>query len=444
MKLRPKMCIGISLAPTWLSGEGWRQPDSGIEGLYSSDFALATARQAEAAHLDFVFRPDANYLPLPVLEQSFGFSSLDATLLMASIARETSKIGLVTTISTTFGHPYLVARQLMSLHWLSHGRAGWNIVTALQGHGNFGLPAMPPSDARYTRAIEFTEVVRGLWSSFPPEALLVDRAAGRYADTDLVLPIHHHGAEFAVEGPMNLPQYPGARMPLMQAGGSATGVDFAGQVADLVFGMTPDMASAKAMRDQLSERAIAHRRAPRDIRLLPGLSLYLGETRDQARELFLATHCRVDRAQRVERVLEATGLDLTDWPDDRRILPSDLPAPVPSGRSRRHHALLRHLVETDRPTVAGLLARPEILSSVHWQVIGTVDDAFSEIRRWFEAGAIDGFIAVPGGARHSLDLTLQALVPRLADAGLFRKEYRATSFLGHLQDEDDPRTPGTH
>ena len=105
MRLRPKLCIGMSLAPTWLSGEGWRHPDSDIEGLYSSDFALDVARRAEAAHLDFVFRPDASFLPMAVMEQSFGFSSLDPTLLMTAIARETSHIGLMTTISTTFGHP---------------------------------------------------------------------------------------------------------------------------------------------------------------------------------------------------------------------------------------------------------------------------------------------------------------------------------------------------
>lgn len=434
MQLRPKMCIGISLAPTWLSGEGWRQPDSGIEGLYSSDFALTTAKRAEGAHLDFVFRPDANYLPVPVLEQSFGFSSLDATLLMASIARETSRIGLVTTISTTFGHPYLVARQLMSLHWLSHGRAGWNAVTALQGNENFGLREMPPSEDRYRRAAEFTEVVRGLWNSFPAEALLVDRASGRYADTDLILPINHRGAEFDVAGPMNLPQFPGPRIPLMQAGGSAAGVDFAGQIADMVFAMTADMARAKAMRNQLSARAIAHRRAPADVRLLPGLSLYLGKTRSEARDLFLATHHRIDREQRIARVLAATGLNLSDWPDDRRILPEDLPS---TPRSSVHYKLLRHLIEAERPTMAALLARPEILASLHWQIIGTLDDAFTEIRRWFEAGAMDGFIAVPGGAKSTLDMTLDELIPRLAEAGLFRRNYSGAYLLNHLQ-QDDP------
>lgn len=424
----------MSVAPTWLSGEGWRQPDSQIEGLYSSDLALDVARRAEAAHLDFVFRPDACFLPLPVMAQSFGFSSLDPTLLLAAIARETSRIGLLTTISTTFGHPYHAARQLMSLHWLSRGRAGWNVVTALQGNENFGLPDMPASETRYARAAEFTDVVRRLWGSFPAEALLVDRQGGHYADTDLILPIDHQGAQFQVKGPMNLPQYPGPDIPLMQAGGSALGVDFAGQVADMVFGMTPDLQTALTMRRQLSDRALAHGRQPRDVRLLPGLSLYLGETRDEARALFLATHARVDRQQRLERAREFLGLDLRDWPADRPITSADLPADHPSPRAASQCQTLRQIIRDHRPTPAELLERPEILASVHWQVIGTVEDAVAEIAAWFRAGAIDGFIAVPGGSVRSLDLLLDALIPRLVQEGLFRAQYAADTLRGHLED----------
>ncbi|UPV97925.1 MULTISPECIES: NtaA/DmoA family FMN-dependent monooxygenase [Paracoccus] len=424
----------MSVAPTWLSGEGWRHQGSGIEGLYSSDLALDVARRAEAAHLDFVFRPDASFLPLSVMEQSFGFSSLDPTLLLASIARETSRIGLVTTISTTFGHPYHAARQLMSLHWLSRGRAGWNVVTALQGNENFGLPDMPSSEARYARAAEFTQVVRRLWGSFPSRALLVDREAGHYADTDLILPIDHQGANFQVRGPMNLPEYPGADIPLMQAGGSALGVDFAGQVADMVFAQTPDLAAALAMRRQLSDRAQAHRRQPRDVRLLPGLSLYLGDTREEARALFLATHHRLDRQQRMARVRDFLGLDLADWPDDRPITNADLPENHRSPRCASQCDALRRIIRDDRPTPPDLLARPEILASVHWQVIGTVDDAVAEIATWFRAGGIDGFIAVPGGSVRSLDLLLDALIPRLVEAGLFRSRYTADTLRGHLED----------
>lgn len=430
--LRPKLCIGMSLAPTWLSGEGWRAENSGIDGLYSSDLALDIARRAEAAHLDFAFRPDASYLPVEVLEQSFGFSSLDPTLMMAALTRETSKIGLVTTISTTFGHPYTAARQMMSLHWLSRGRSGWNVVTALQGNENFGLREMPASDDRYDRAEEFTEVVQRLWDSFPSDALLVDRAAGRYADTDLILPIDHHGADFAVKGPLNIPQYPGPRPALMQAGASPRGVDFAGRVADMVFGLTPDMATALDQRKALSVRARAHGRHPRDVRLLPGLSLYLGATQAEARDLFMATHARVTRAQRIERLAKATGLTLSQWPEDRRITGADLPR----GTKRTgQYAKLLDLIDSDGPTLGALLERPETLASFHWQVIGTVADAQAEITRWFEAGAIDGFMAVPGGSVRSLDLTLEELVPRLAEAGLFRSAYSADTLMGHLLED---------
>lgn len=433
MQLRPKLCIGISLAPTWLSGEGWRREGSGIEDLYSSDLALLVAKRAEAAHLDFVFRPDASYLPMAVMGQSFGFSSLDPTLMMAAIARETERIGLITTVSTTFGHPYTVARQLMSLHWLSKGRAGWNVVTALQGNENFGLPEMPSPEVRYARAAEFTDVVRRLWASFPARALLVDREGGRYADTDLILPINHRGAHFEVKGPLNLPEYPGPRLPLMQAGGSAMGIDFAAATADMVFAMTPDPETAARMRADLSARALAHRRRPRDIRVLPGLSLYLGASRDEAMELFLATHRRVDRAQRIARVSEATGLDLTGWPDERRVTPADLPAAPPPGQPRGKAQALRGIIASE-PRVDALLARPEVLASVHWQVIGTVEDALAAIRQWFAAGAIDGFIAVPGGSVRSLDLTLDELIPRLADEGLFRKDYSGATLLSHLEE----------
>ncbi|MBF2963761.1 LLM class flavin-dependent oxidoreductase, partial [Pseudomonas aeruginosa] len=244
MSTPKRLHIGMSLAPTWLSGDAWRRPDSNIEGIFGSDFAVDIARRSEAAHLDFVFRPDVSSLPLDVLETGSGFASLDPTVLLAAVARETSRIGLVSTVSTTFYPPYVVARQLQSLHWISNGRAGWNIVTALQGHENFGLDAMPDAEQRYARAAEFTRLVHDLWDSFPREALLVDRESGRYADVSRVHPVDHDGEFLKVKGPLNLPAFGEARIPLVQAGASESGRDFAASVADLVFAPTPDKEAA--------------------------------------------------------------------------------------------------------------------------------------------------------------------------------------------------------
>ena len=96
MTKRKPLHIGLSLAPTWLSGDAWRRPGSNIDGLYSSDFALDLARRAEAAHLDFVFRPDVSFLPMEVLETVYQFANLsfsekarvDAQQWIASNSRE--------------------------------------------------------------------------------------------------------------------------------------------------------------------------------------------------------------------------------------------------------------------------------------------------------------------------------------------------------------------
>ena len=431
MKRHDRLCIGMSLAPTWLAQEGWRAPDSGIEGLYTGELAVRIARAS--AHLDFLFRPDTTSLRVPALEQSFGFAGTDPTMQLAALARETRRIGLVTTTSTTFGHPYTIARQLMSLHWMSQGRAGWNVVTALQGHENYGLTEMPSSQTRYARAEEFIDAVHSLWRSFPARAVLADRAAGRYADTSLIQHADHHGAAFDIAGPLTLPAFPGPRIPIMQAGASAAGVALAGRMADMVFAQTLDKAAALAAATQLSQAAIAANRPANAVRLLPGLNLYLGQTRKDAQALFRETQRRVTREQRLARVREALGLDLTEWSANRRLLPEDLPPDfVPRGNAQ-HSALLQRLVHEDTPTVADLLSRPEVLSPVHWLIVGTPEKAAGIIADWFDSGAIDGFVAVPGGSTQSFDLTLGALVPLLRDEGLFRPRYSGNSLLHHLE-----------
>ncbi|MBY8974916.1 NtaA/DmoA family FMN-dependent monooxygenase [Rhodobacteraceae bacterium NNCM2] len=432
MTFRKQLHIGMSLAPTWLSGDAWRRSDSGVEGLYGSDFYLGIAQRAEQAMLDFCFLPDSLYLNTRMLGSGSGFASLDPTILLASIARETSKIGLLTTASTTFFPPYILARQIQSLNWLSKGRIGWNIVTALDGNANFGLSEMPAPEERYARAAEFTEVVKMLWESFPQKALLLDRESGRFTDPNKVHSIDHAGRFFEVEGPLNVPRYDGAQIPLVQAGASEAGRSFAASVADAIFASTPDMAAAVELRSDLRRRAEERGRRGDDIRVLPGLSLYLAPTAAEARELFAETNASRSRERSLATVLEMTGLDLTDWPVDRQVKAADLPPPPDKVRSRTHSRLLRRMIERDEPVVADLLRRPEVIGSAHWQVVGTPSDAVAQISDWADAGAIDGFVSFPGGSVGSVQLLLEEVIPALGEMDLFRKEYAGSTFWEHL------------
>jgi len=56
-------------------------------------------------------------------------SALEPVVLLALMARETSRVGLVVTLSTTYNYPYTVARQFRALDLVSGGRIGWNAVT---------------------------------------------------------------------------------------------------------------------------------------------------------------------------------------------------------------------------------------------------------------------------------------------------------------------------
>jgi len=416
--------IGLSLTPTWLRGQ------RGAEGserrqVHPIDFHLALARRAEAAKLDFVFKPDTLQMHPAMTGAAGAAIALDPTLMLTAIAAGTERIGLVTTASTTFNPPYVVARQLQSLNWISRGRAGWNIVTSIEGAENFGDTPMPSSEERYRKAAEFTELVRRLWHSFPAP----------HDDENFAppTPVDHAGQFFTVKGPLNVPGYPLGAPPLFQAGASAEGRRFAASVADATFAATPELAAAIELRSDLRRLAEASGRPADSVRVLPGLYFFLAETREEARALHHRAHAHLTREQRLQSLRSIVGVDLSGHPADARVTVEQLPDPEHPVRSRTHAELLRRLIARDAPTLDQLLSRPEVIGSAHWVSVGTVGDVLDEICAWFESGAMDGFIALPGGSEESLSLFLERLVPALAARGLFRSDYEGTTLRDHLR-----------
>ncbi|RXZ78621.1 LLM class flavin-dependent oxidoreductase [Paenibacillaceae bacterium] len=432
MKRKRQLCIGLSLTATWMKGMSWRQGSEGGQPPYTVAFYAELARMAEKAKLDFVFKPDSLVLHIDAQGRSPGFGSLDPTIMLASIARETERIGLVTTMSTTFNPPYVAARQLQSLHWASNGRAGWNIVTSLDGADNFAASPMPPAEERYRKANEFTDVVRKLWGSYPYEALEESQVADQEADKALLVPINHAGEFFTVKGPLNVPAHPSGQIPLFQAGASDAGRNFAAMTADAIFAASPDMAAGIELRQDLQRRAAAYGRQPDAIRVLPGMYFFLARTREEAQEMYREAHAHFSAARRYASIQAILGIDLSSLPLDQRVTAELLPDAQQPVRSRTHADLLRRFVLTRQPAVEELLSRPEVVGSAHWVVVGTPEDALRDVASWFEAGAMDGLIALPGGSIQSLHLFCSELVPMLVERGLFRSEYTGNTLREHM------------
>lgn len=425
--------IGLALVMGWLSGNGWRRDDSQVEQLFNLQPYLDLANQAEQAKLDFVFRPDTLFLKTEPLSTEPGFSNLDPFILLSAIASQTQRIGLVATASTTFLPPYLVARQLQSLHWLSKGRAGWNLVTALEGQQNFGESQLLPAKQRYQKAQEHLEVVQKLWQSYPNISLQIDKDRPQFADVEQIHPIEHTGEYFNITGPLSTPATPYGDIPLFQAGASNEGRAFAAKVANAVFAATPDLEAGIELRQDLRNRAAEMGRDPNEIKVLPGLSLYLAETRHEAEKVYRHTHSGFDLERRYAYVEEAIGIDLRHYDNTAILTEADLPELNRTVRSRTHSNLMRQYIIREHPSVNTFLQRPEVCGSSHWLVIGTAEDAVDSIIERVSAGAADGFIAIPGGHIQSAQLFFEKVIPALVEQGWFREAYQGNTLAEHLK-----------
>lgn len=147
-----------------------------------------------------------------------------------------------------------------------------NAVTTYipQVAANFGGSGLPPRTDRYARAEEFVDIVKGLWRSWEPEALVADVRTGRFTDPMRLRPIDHRGQHFQVRGPLPLPPSAQGHPLVVQAGASEPGRELAGRTADVVFSgaKTPDVALAYAA--DVRARAERHGRDPGRSRSCPG------------------------------------------------------------------------------------------------------------------------------------------------------------------------------
>ena len=168
-----QMTLGLSVYKLGYHRAAWRMPDFPQNAMMSLDAFTDAARAAEGAKFDFVFFADISAVenlenPTRDISLEHYVVKLDPIVALSAISAVTSHIGLVGTVSTTYTPPYRIARQIASLDVISHGRAGWNVVTSYSPYErqNFGVEDISNIDARYARAHEAIDVVQGLWNSW--------------------------------------------------------------------------------------------------------------------------------------------------------------------------------------------------------------------------------------------------------------------------------------
>jgi FMN-dependent oxidoreductase (nitrilotriacetate monooxygenase family) len=427
-----KRQIKLGAIVTGVGGPGhhYRWLDPQIPGDASTNIRWYTeqAQLAEKAKFDLVFIVDSQFITAD--SPPHYLNRLEPLTLLSALATVTNNIGLVGTLTTSYNDPFNIARRLASLDLISGGRAGWNVVTSgdAGAAGNFSREEHYDYDTRYGRGLEFVEVTQGLWDSYEDDAFPRDRENRIFLDVTRQHALHHKGEHFSVVGPLNISRSPQGQPVIFQAGDSEQGRDLGATIGEGIFTHAASLEGGQAFYNDIKSRAVAKGRNPDHILVLPGVSVFVGDSDADAREIERQSQL-VDHD--FERALAELGRPF-GWHDFRQY---DLDAPFPdvlhvAQKSFRTHAekivaLARENNFTLRETVqhiSGPKPTPFVGSPV------TVANVMVE---WFEQRALDGYnihVNHPDQFHRLIDEVL----PILRERGVLRSEYEATTLRGNL------------
>jgi FMN-dependent oxidoreductase (nitrilotriacetate monooxygenase family) len=434
---RPKLHFGAFLYTPGTHSAGWRHPDAVPSTDMQFPLYLELARTAERGKLDTIFLQDTAAISgsagldgsSPYRPANGRQVHLEPVSLIAALAAVTSRIGLISTATTTYNEPYDLARRFATIDHISRGRAGWNLVTSQveDEAGNFGLDKHVDHTLRYERAGEFYDVVAGLWDSWEADAFIHDKTSGRYYDTNKLHFLHHKGRHFQVRGPLNVSRTPQGRPLVAQAGSSDVGRELAARSADLVFTAQTVIPDGQAFRADLRDRVTRYGRRPDDIKILPGLMPIVGQTDDEAREKYAQLQSLIDDEHAMPLLARLCGdLDIYQYPID-----GPLPPLPPSNAAKARQALIAELARQDNMTIRQIV-RYLGTAQGHRVVVGSAKTIADDMEAWLLAGAADGFNLLFPFFPAPLDDFVNLVVPELQARGIFRTEYEGRTLRENL------------
>jgi FMN-dependent oxidoreductase (nitrilotriacetate monooxygenase family) len=428
------LCGFLIAGPVVHSHAIWRNPAHTTDFLGLKHYA-EIAKTLERGRFDFLFFADR----LAIADR-YGASHItgirhgdqDATRMdplpiLGALAAVTEHIGLGATRSTTYDAPYNIAREFATLDHISAGRAAWNVVTSMNdGEAlNFGSVPHLGHDERYDRADEFMEVAFKLWDSWEPDALVLDRARGIYADPDKVHYLNHQGKWFQSRGPLNIPQSPQGRPVVIQAGSSGRGKAFAARWSEVIFALQPNLERMRIFTSEVRAALAAAGRPDNASKILMAMMPFVGSSRAEAEDKRDLHDSLVDPLVGLSTLGAHTNADFSDLPLDANV------EAVQSSGSQGNLAALKSIASGKSMSIAeaGRIYGRGVMCP---RLVGTAKDIAEQMAEITMSGAADGFVVSPAFLPDTFGEFVEHVVPVLQDKGLFRREYEGKTLRDHL------------
>jgi FMN-dependent oxidoreductase (nitrilotriacetate monooxygenase family) len=389
---------------------------------------IRIARILEESGFDFLFFAGGYGYPIVgddlsevAVTRGINFSGLDPDYLIPVLAQHTDTLGFVVTQSTGLDHPVQLARRFSTLDHLTGGRIGWNIVTGASQNAVaevFGHDEMVPHDTRYEMAGEYVELAGRFWEdAWDDDALVADRESGVFARRDGIHRIVYDGTHYSTRGYYGAPPSPQRTPVLFQAGTSPTGRAFAATNAECVFVQATTPARTGAAVADIRRLAAERGRTPDSVKTMAGLTVFVAETEDRAREL----EAEFDALQTDEIVASLyagnTGIDLLALDPDR-TLHQVLDAGGPVGQMGTSN--IERFLGEDAPTVRQILDQLRGLGTRGFRIVGDPTQIADQIEALAAETDLDGFLIEPVFEPNDLEDFGRLVMPLLRQRGRLR------------------------
>jgi FMNH2-dependent dimethyl sulfone monooxygenase len=328
------------------------------------DQSLRIALAAEAAGLDAVMPVDRWRGFGGATE--FNGRTLETLTWAAGLAASTTEIAVFATCAMPTVHPVRLAKEVATVDRIAHGRFGLNVVAGWNPSevAMFGVSPRD-HDGRYDYAEEFLEVVKRLAVAEEP--------------------FDHDGPFLQIPGAISRPgplQEP--YVPIMCAGISPRGREFAARNADLSFIAIDTIDSAREIVTETKQTATEQ--DGRDLRIFAASHIVCADTEKEARAFY-------------DHYVHENG----DWEACRNLMEMYAPATGAGARFERNELAER--------TVAGWGGRA---------IVGTPEQVAEDFLEMSRAG-LDGSTISFVDYEEGLAQFTEQVLPLLVQAGLRRE-----------------------
>jgi FMN-dependent oxidoreductase (nitrilotriacetate monooxygenase family) len=421
----------------------WRMPGSWVGYRYysTSDFYEDIARIAARGMMDLLFFGDNGGTSEDyggnhdaVVRLGAKWPRHDMTPMIPLLARVASGVGFALTMSTTYHHPFHVARIFNALDHVTRGRIAWNAVTsAYKGEAaNWGFDVMMDHDERYLRAQEHLQVACALWDSVEPDALMLDRESGVFVDPAKVHRLDFRGRYFNVRGPLPALPSPQQRPVIIQAGQSGPGMDLAAKYADMQFSTRRTLPSMKAHRAAIDARLAAFRRKPRDLGILWSVRVQVADSVADARDKEQRFLDAIPPEAGLIEMSQQFGVDFSTAKPGMRLI--DFADQVKSQKGNL--GSFEEMLKTTDPDMTVAEFGRSFMTQRVLVAAGTpktIVDTLEQLH--YETGANGGFILSRGfHAMDNIREFVELVVPELQRRGLSKTKYGGSTLRENLND----------